>query len=624
MPFCQVHCPLHNNIPDWLRLATEGRLEEAYELSSATNNMPEICGRICPQDRLCEGNCVIEQSGHGSVTIGAVEKYITDTAFDMGWVQPVRPARELAQSVGDHRCRAGRPRLRRGAAQARLAGPRLRPLRPRRRAADLRHPGLQAGEADRRAPGAAPARQRHPLPSRQRHRRWRPELRRAAPAPRRGVHRDRRLQGARPRGARQRPARDRAGTGLPHREQPQGPGRSGAGLRRRHPRCRRQACRGRRRRRHRHGLRAHRGAPGGEGGQLPLPARPRQHAGLDARGRATPRRKASSSSGSRPPRRFSATPGSRRCARTGCGWARPTPPAARRPRSSRARAFRVEADLVIKALGFDPEDLPALFGEPALKVSRWGTVGIDWNTMMTEPARRLRRRRHRARRLARGLGRARRPRRRARHPRPSHRRPVGSGSAAGAGAGLVRRNGMTEHDDRGRAGRHLAARRRASRAAWALRPRAGARCLRRRLRGRDRRPAAPRGRAQGDRGAEGGLAPRCRRRRRQDRRRRRHPRPDRAGLLPAQDQGCRAHRPADRGRHGVPAARQLPAAGGLPHHRRERGAGLRLRDPRLAPGAGRHLGAGREGRRHPARDRADHRRQPEESSTRTSSSATSI
>ena len=59
IPFCQVHCPLHNNIPDWLQLAAEDRLEEAFELSSATNNMPEVCGRICPQDRLCEGNCVI-------------------------------------------------------------------------------------------------------------------------------------------------------------------------------------------------------------------------------------------------------------------------------------------------------------------------------------------------------------------------------------------------------------------------------------------------------------------------------------------------------------------------------------------------------------------------------------
>src|SRR5262245_9708402 len=88
VPFCQVHCPLQNNIPDWLKLTAEGRLEEAYEVSSATNTFPEICGRICPQDRLCEGNCVIEQAGHGTVTIGAVERYVTDTAFEMGWVKP--------------------------------------------------------------------------------------------------------------------------------------------------------------------------------------------------------------------------------------------------------------------------------------------------------------------------------------------------------------------------------------------------------------------------------------------------------------------------------------------------------------------------------------------------------
>src|SRR5215216_5427908 len=100
VPFCQIHCPLHNNIPDWLKLTAEGRLEEAYELSSATNNMPEICGRICPQDRLCEGNCVIEQAGHGTVTIGAVEKHITETAFDMGWVRPPKPLRELGRSIG--------------------------------------------------------------------------------------------------------------------------------------------------------------------------------------------------------------------------------------------------------------------------------------------------------------------------------------------------------------------------------------------------------------------------------------------------------------------------------------------------------------------------------------------
>ena len=100
VPFCQVHCPLHNNIPDWLMLTAEGRLEEAYEVSSATNTFPEICGRICPQDRLCEGNCVIEQSRHGTVTIGSVEKYITDTAWENGWVKPIRPTHERGQSVG--------------------------------------------------------------------------------------------------------------------------------------------------------------------------------------------------------------------------------------------------------------------------------------------------------------------------------------------------------------------------------------------------------------------------------------------------------------------------------------------------------------------------------------------
>ena len=100
VPFCQVHCPLSNNIPDWLKLTAEGRLKEAYELAQSTNNMPEVCGRICPQDRLCEGNCVIEQSGHGTVTIGSVEKYITDTAWEKGWVKPIEVKFEKNQSVG--------------------------------------------------------------------------------------------------------------------------------------------------------------------------------------------------------------------------------------------------------------------------------------------------------------------------------------------------------------------------------------------------------------------------------------------------------------------------------------------------------------------------------------------
>ena len=100
VPYCQSHCPLHNNIPDWLKLTAEGRLQEAYETSQATNTFPEICGRICPQDRLCEGNCVIEQSGHETVTIGAIEKYITDTAWEEGWVKVNKPTNSIDQSVG--------------------------------------------------------------------------------------------------------------------------------------------------------------------------------------------------------------------------------------------------------------------------------------------------------------------------------------------------------------------------------------------------------------------------------------------------------------------------------------------------------------------------------------------
>ncbi len=101
VPYCSTHCPLHNHIPDWLRLCAEGRLREAYELAASTSTMPEICGRICPQDRLCEGNCVIEFSGHGAVTIGAIEKFITDTAWAEGWVEPVRPVRDRSgQSIG--------------------------------------------------------------------------------------------------------------------------------------------------------------------------------------------------------------------------------------------------------------------------------------------------------------------------------------------------------------------------------------------------------------------------------------------------------------------------------------------------------------------------------------------
>ncbi len=100
VPFCQNHCPLQNNIPDWLQLAAEGQMEQAYRLSAQTNFMPEICGRICPQDRLCEGACVVEQSGHGTITIGAIEKHLTDTAWANGWVKPLHPRSERKLSAG--------------------------------------------------------------------------------------------------------------------------------------------------------------------------------------------------------------------------------------------------------------------------------------------------------------------------------------------------------------------------------------------------------------------------------------------------------------------------------------------------------------------------------------------
>jgi glutamate synthase (NADPH) small chain len=100
VPFCQVHCPLQNNIPDWLQMAADERWQKAYELSAETNNFPEICGRICPQDRLCEKNCVLEQAEIGAVSIGAVERSITDKAWEEGWVKPRVPLKELTQTVG--------------------------------------------------------------------------------------------------------------------------------------------------------------------------------------------------------------------------------------------------------------------------------------------------------------------------------------------------------------------------------------------------------------------------------------------------------------------------------------------------------------------------------------------
>src|SRR5512146_782402 len=101
-PFCEWKCPVHNYIPNWLKLIQEGKLFEAAELSHKTNSLPEMCGRICPQDRLCEGACTLND-GLGAVTIGSIEKYITDEALKQGWkpdMSRVRPTGRRVAVVG--------------------------------------------------------------------------------------------------------------------------------------------------------------------------------------------------------------------------------------------------------------------------------------------------------------------------------------------------------------------------------------------------------------------------------------------------------------------------------------------------------------------------------------------
>lgn len=101
-PYCEAKCPVHNYIPDWLQLVQEGRIHEAAALCHETNPLPEMCGRVCPQDRLCEGACTLND-GFGAVTIGAVEKYIVDTAFAQGWrpdLSKVKPTGKRVAVIG--------------------------------------------------------------------------------------------------------------------------------------------------------------------------------------------------------------------------------------------------------------------------------------------------------------------------------------------------------------------------------------------------------------------------------------------------------------------------------------------------------------------------------------------
>ena len=97
-PYCEWKCPVHNYIPNWLKLANEGRIFEAAELSHQTNTLPEVCGRVCPQDRLCEGSCTLNDE-FGAVTIGNIERYINDKAFEMGWRPDMSGVKQTGKKV---------------------------------------------------------------------------------------------------------------------------------------------------------------------------------------------------------------------------------------------------------------------------------------------------------------------------------------------------------------------------------------------------------------------------------------------------------------------------------------------------------------------------------------------
>jgi glutamate synthase (NADPH) small chain len=380
IPFCQIHCPLHNNIPDWLRMTAEDRLEEAYELASATNNMPEICGRICPQDRLCEGNCVIEK-GFESVTIGAVEKHITDTAFERGWVKPAKPRRERPESVGVI-----------GAGPAGLAV-----------ADQLRKRGYQIDVYDRhdRVGGLLV----YGIPN---FKLDKVVVERRAEVLRAGgirFHLDSEVGGTVP--FEELRARHDAlfiGTGVYRPRDIATPGVGLANIV--------QAI-------------DYLTASNRKGLHDPVPAF--DSGALNAAGknvvvvgggdtamdcvrtavrqgavsvRCLYRRDRANMPGSMREVRHAEEEGVEfvwqaapeaflgdgevagvRAVRMRLGA--PDATGRQRPEPVPDSSFVVEADLVIKALGFDPEDLPTLFGQPELPVTRWGTVRIDWQTMMT-------------------------------------------------------------------------------------------------------------------------------------------------------------------------------------------------------------------------------------------------
>jgi len=381
VPFCQVHCPVNNNIPDWLMLTAEGRLEEAYEVSQSTNNFPEICGRICPQDRLCEGNCVIETAGHGTVTIGSVERYITDTAFEKGWVKPIQPAAELEGSVGII-----------GAGPAGMAA-----------AEQLRKQGWQVHLYDRydRAGGLLI----YGIPNFKLGKEV--VLRRWDMMVRSQIHFHLNVEVGRDVSLaelRQRHAAVLIATGVYRARDIKVPG---IGLDNVVPALDYLVAS------NRHGLGD--AVPAFESGALNAAGKKvvvigggdtamdcvrtavRQGAKavrcLYRRDRANmpgSQREVANAEEEGVQFIWLAAPeavlGERaasqvRAAKVHLGVADST--GRQTPQLLEGSSFNVDADLVIKALGFDPEDLPALFGEPALGVTRWGTVKVDYRTLMT-------------------------------------------------------------------------------------------------------------------------------------------------------------------------------------------------------------------------------------------------
>ncbi|UNK80934.1 NAD(P)-dependent oxidoreductase [Sphingopyxis granuli] len=381
VPYCSVHCPLHNHIPEWLRLTAEGRLREAYELSNATSTMPEICGRICPQDRLCEGNCVIESAGHGAVTIGSVEKYITDTAWAEGWVEPVRAGPATGQSVGI--VGAGPAGLT-AAEYLRVAGHEVHVYDRHDRAGGLLTYGIPGFKLEKEV-----------------------VMRRIERLAESGIHfhagfevgRDATLDALR-----QRHDAVLIATGVYKAREIAVPGKDAEGV---------------------VAALDYLIASNRKGFGDAVPAF--DDGRLDAKGKHVVvigggdtamdcvrtavrqgaksvkclyRRDRENMPGSQrevanaeeegvefvwlaAPERFTADKAVRQVAAQGMRLGAPDASGRRNPEPDPGRSFDLPADMVIKALGFDPEELPHLFGAPDLSVTRWGTLRVDHQTMMT-------------------------------------------------------------------------------------------------------------------------------------------------------------------------------------------------------------------------------------------------